>query len=122
MSSVVQALLVHFVYQLSVCIELEFATVLLAVQCCAMQRLSISMYALQDSSTSCITVIRTVSPTDIIQHHIIHQPLLAHHCLLSLPLFTACCSGGLRLVTPPNSDKYAQESSRQFDEAYGEWG
>ena len=28
--------------------------------------------------------------------------------------------GGLRLVTPPNSDKYAQESSRQFDEAYGE--
>lgn len=29
--------------------------------------------------------------------------------------------GGLRLVTPPNSDKYAQESSRQFDEAYGEW-
>jgi hypothetical protein len=28
--------------------------------------------------------------------------------------------GGLRIVTPPNSDKYAQESSRQFDEAYGE--
>ena len=28
-------------------------------------------------------------------------------------------AGGLRLVTPPNSDKYAQESSRQFDEAYG---
>ena len=27
--------------------------------------------------------------------------------------------GGLRLVTPPNSDKYAQESTRQFDEAYG---
>lgn len=23
-------------------------------------------------------------------------------------------------MTPPNSDKYAQESSRQFDEAYGE--
>ena len=38
-------------------------------------------------------------------------------CTLSFCL--SLFEGGLRLVTPPNSDKYAQESSRQFDEAYG---
>eukprot|EP00596_Hydrurales_sp_CCMP1899_P000433 CAMPEP_0119043108 /NCGR_PEP_ID=MMETSP1177-20130426/17647_1 /TAXON_ID=2985 /ORGANISM="Ochromonas sp, Strain CCMP1899" /LENGTH=989 /DNA_ID=CAMNT_0007010475 /DNA_START=132 /DNA_END=3098 /DNA_ORIENTATION=- len=38
----------------------------------------------------------------------------AFHCR-----FRDIARGGLRLVTPPNSDKYVQESSRQFDEAYG---
>jgi len=38
----------------------------------------------------------------------------AFHCR-----FRDIARGGLRLVTPPNSDQYALESTRQFDEAYG---
>ena len=33
--------------------------------------------------------------------------------------FRDIARGGLRIVTPPNSDQYALESTRQFDEAYG---
>jgi glutamate dehydrogenase len=38
----------------------------------------------------------------------------AFHCR-----FRDISRGGLRIVTPQNSDQYALESSRQFDEAYG---
>jgi glutamate dehydrogenase len=33
--------------------------------------------------------------------------------------FRDIARGGLRIVTPPNSDQHAIESSRQYDEAYG---
>lgn len=33
--------------------------------------------------------------------------------------FRDIARGGLRLVTPPNSEQYAHESARQFDEVYG---
>ena len=33
--------------------------------------------------------------------------------------FRDIARGGLRIVTPTNSDQYILESSRQFDEAYG---
>lgn len=38
----------------------------------------------------------------------------AFHCR-----FRDIARGGLRIVTPPSSDQYSLESSRQFDEAYG---
>jgi len=38
----------------------------------------------------------------------------AFHCR-----FRDIARGGLRLVTPSNADQFTQESSRQFDEAYG---
>lgn len=39
--------------------------------------------------------------------------------LFSIIRFRDIARGGLRLVTPKNSDQYAMESARQYDEVYG---